>query len=41
MIRFVDYLGERFRVLKENKGGMWIISYDIPAAPFFVMESTN
>lgn len=39
MIRFVDYLGERFRVLKENKGGMWIISYDIPAAPFFVMES--
>ena len=36
MIRFVQQTGEIFRILKEVDTGVWLISHDSPAAPFFV-----
>ena len=40
MIRFVQRpTGEIFRVLQEVDNGMWLISYDIPAAPFFAASA--
>lgn len=32
-VRFVSSAGMRFRVLREEEGGVWLISYDEPAAP--------
>lgn len=40
MIRFVQRpTGEIFRVLQEVDNGMWLISYEIPAAPFFAASA--
>ena len=36
LVRFVQRAGEVFRVLLELAEGSWIISFDTPAAPFFV-----
>jgi transposase InsO family protein len=39
MTRFTEYCGERFRVLSEDEGGAWIISFDAPAPPLYVTDS--
>lgn len=42
MIRFVQRTtGEIFRVLQESDGGMWLISFDEPAAPLFVSSAVG
>ena len=38
VIRFVEYLGEKYRVLREEGAGTWLISFDAPAAPLFASE---
>ena len=39
VIRFVEYLDQKYRVLSEDSSGSWLISFDSPAAPFFVSDS--
>ena len=34
MIRFVEHAGGKYRVLKQDESGCWLISYDDPRAPF-------
>ena len=34
--QFVERNGEKFKVLASDGSGAWLISYDSPAAPFFV-----
>lgn len=41
VIRFVEYLDQKYRVLSEDSSGSWLISFDSPAAPFFVSNSLN
>lgn len=42
MIRFVQQsTGEVFRVLQKVDGGVWLISYDEPAAPLFVSSTDD
>lgn len=36
MNQFVERNGEKFKVLASDGSGAWLISYDSPAAPFFV-----
>ena len=35
-LRFLDRAGEKYRVLASSPAGLWLISFDHPAAPFFV-----
>lgn len=36
MIRFVERLGEKYRIIEEDAaGGVWLISYDTPSEPFY------
>lgn len=35
---FIEYNGERFRILLKKENGSWIISYDNPSAPNFVLN---
>ena len=35
MVKFVAYNGVAYRVLHTGEGGMWLISYEEPAQPFF------
>ncbi len=42
MIRFMQrQTGEIFRMLLEADGGMWLISFDEPTAPFFVASAID
>ena len=34
-VKFVPYNGVAYRVLRTGEGGMWLISYEEPAHPFF------
>lgn len=34
-VKFVSYNGMAYRVLHAEEGGMWLISYEEPAQPFF------
>ena len=40
MIRFVEHAGVRYRVLKQESEGNWLISYDDPRAPFLADTAT-
>ena len=35
---FVELSGEVFKVLKKEADGNWLISYENPSSPVFVME---
>lgn len=40
MIRFVEHAANKYRVLREEEAGCWLISYDDPRAPFLADTTT-